>query len=448
MFFGGVSRGLSRVSEAGAPQQEITRPDREQGEKAHRFPVVLPGEKAVIFTLGSRDIESWDEASIALLNLETEEVRVLLEGGMRAQYSPTGHLVYARGGSLLAVPFDSSLLRVTGAPVQVVEGVSMSHVSGSAEFSISREGSLVYAPGRLSGADRRVVWLDRDGRTEPLIETPRTFVDVALSPDDRLLAATIAGANDTIWPWDLSRGTLTRLAAGADNMWPVWAPASDKIAFTSTRDGPFNLFWQSLDAASTAERLAPRAAGMQRAGSWTNDGKTFIFEQAEDLWAVSLDENREPWVLLESEHYEGHPKLSPNGRLLAYISDESGQYEVHLRRFPELVRQRQVSVDGGRSVFWNPNGRELFYQSGSRLMSVAIDERRGMVNLSKPTVLFDREARLSRLSAVPGYELYTVTADGQRFITIEEVRQAPPPTHLILVQNFGAELDRLVPSNP
>ena len=187
---------------------------------------------------------------------------------------------------------------------------------------------------------------------------------------------------------------------------------------------------------------------MQRAGSWTNDGKTFIFEQAEDLWAVSLDENREPWVLLESEHYEGHPKLSPNGRLLAYISDESGQYEVHLRRFPELVRQRQVSVDGGRSVFWNPNGRELFYQSGSRLMSVAIDERGGMVNLSKPTVLFDREARLSRLSAVPGYELYTVTADGQRFITIEEVRQAPPPTHLILVQNFGAELDRLVPSNP
>ena len=250
----------------------------------------------------------------------------------------------------------------------------MSHVSDSAKFSMSREGSLLYAPGRLSGPDRRVVWIDRDGRTEPLIETPRAFADVALSPDDRLLATTILGANDTIWLWELSRGTLTHLAAGADNLWPVWAVAGDKIAFTSTRDGPYNLFWQSADAAGVAKRLAPAVRAVQRAGSWTNDGKTLIFEQADDLWALSLGEHQEPRVLLDSDHHEAQPKLSPDGRLLAYVSNESGEYEVYLRRFPELDRQRQVSIDGGRPAFWNPNGRELFYRSGSRLMTVDVDE--------------------------------------------------------------------------
>jgi len=209
----------------------------------------------VVFTLASADIVSWEDADIAVMSLETGEYHVVVEGGTNARYSETGHLVYARVGSLFAVPFDLHALQVRGPPVQVLDGVSMWTSTGNAEFSLSRSGTLVYGPGTSRGEAHSVVRVDRAGRSESLIDTRRAFFDARPSPDGRLLALEIGGANRGLWVYDIARTTLTRLALGFDNESPVWTPDGKRVTFASSRSGQKNLFWRLADGSEPAKRL-------------------------------------------------------------------------------------------------------------------------------------------------------------------------------------------------
>ena len=252
----GGSAGLELVTIDGGGMEPLTTLDRDRNEKSHRFPDVLPGGRAVLFAIGTTEIESKDEGSIAVLDLETGEQRVVLKGGMSARYSPSGHVVYARAGSLFAIPFDVDRLEVTGAPIAVVDGVSMSVAAGNAEFGLSRDRALLYAPGGIEGVDRQIVWVDREGRSEPLIETTRAYAGLGFSPDGRFLAVWIVGANDSVWVHDMARGILTRVAHGSDNEGNVWTPQGDRLTFNSNRNGKYNLFWQT--------RRRERAGGASR----------------------------------------------------------------------------------------------------------------------------------------------------------------------------------------
>ena len=333
--------GLARVSAKGGDIEVLTTPAQDRREKTHRLPDVLPGAGGVLFTLGTGDIETFDDASIALLSLETGEYRVLLEGGTNPRYSTTGHLVYAHGDALYAVPFDISDLQVKGTPVPVLDGVTSSAVFGSAEFSVARDGSLIYAPGDTWGEDNRVVvWVDRRGRLQPLIDTGRRFQAPRLSPDARFLTLWIDGANASVWVYDIARDSLARIAFGFDNVSPSWTPNGSRITFRSTRNGPFDIFWQPADGSGPAESLVatPQNRGFGSAGSWSPDGTTLVFaenhpETKRDLWLLRLEGERTPEIVLQTAANEQRPVFSPDGRWIAYDSEESANSRSTWRLF-------------------------------------------------------------------------------------------------------------------
>ncbi len=422
--------GLTRVSPGDGAPTTLTIPNRDQGEKAHRYPEVLPGDVGVLFTVATGDIVSWDDASIAVLSLPAGEYQVVLEGGTYARYSATGHIVYARAGSLFAVPFDLDGLHVTGPPVRVLDGVTTSPFSGNADFCLTRDGSLIYAPGGPWSRQKRVVVVNREGRSEPLIETAGGFVDLRISPDGRQLALEIEGANESLWVYDIARTTLTRLAFGFDNQYPIWTADGGRVTFTSNRAGKYNLFWRAADGSEPAERLT-ESEYSQQAGSWSPDGSTIVFQEERpktgwDLWIHSGS----PVPFLQTRFDERLPIFSPDGRFIAYESNESGQFEIYVRPFPASDTKWQVSTGGGRFPLWSADGRELFYRRGSQMLAVGTEIGETLA-LGKPEFLFD----------VPGK--YDVMPDGKHFVIIVDGDTETPPRQLNLVLNWSQELERL-----
>jgi serine/threonine-protein kinase len=441
VFTSGAAGGLYRVSANGGEPALLAEPRREMGERTYRFPDVLPGEKAVVFTLVTTEIESFDEASIAVLSLDTGEIRTLLEGGSSARFSPTGHLVYVRAGSLLAVPFDPIALEVTGTPVRVVDGVAHWPTMGSAEFSLSREGSLLYAPGAVYGTSEQVVSVDRAGVATPLVRETSAFYHVRLSPDGRALALSIDNANMSLWVYDVGRGALTRLVSGANNWQPVWHPDGRRLTFSSDRKGVMNLFSAAADGSGEVQRLT-HGGRAQTPESWTPDGRTVAFSElsektGDDIWLLEegADVGR---PFLGTPANEGGASFSPSGRSMAYQSDESGRWEIYVCAYPGPGARRQVSIDGGTDPVWDPAGRELFYRSGNKMMAVTV-ESEPLLSFGRPRLLFESPAYHNHLKT------YDVTANGGGFVMIEGGRSLPPPTELVIVQNWSGELRQLVP---
>ena len=236
---------LQQVPDAGGTAQPLTR--LEKGDITQRWPVFLPGGKAVIFA-ASANTSSWANAQIAVQSLATGERRDLIQGGTNPRYAPSGHLVYAQGGSLMAVPFDPQRLAVTGPPVAVIERVLQSTVSGVAQYSFSSIGSVVYIPGGIQSAQSQLVWVTRNGAAQPLAAPVRAYRGPRLSPDGRRVAVAIEEQESQTWLYDLSKETLTRLTfEGSANYNSIWTPDGKRIVFNSNKEGPLNLFWQLAD---------------------------------------------------------------------------------------------------------------------------------------------------------------------------------------------------------
>ena len=433
-----VASGLSRVPASGGDLEELTSPDRARREKSHRFPHVLPDGEAVLFTLGTGDVRTFDDASIAAWSSKTSSYRVLLQGGTHPQYLPTGHLLYARDGRLFAAPFDPKELRLTGDAVPVLEGVRTSPRWGHAEFAVSENGTLAYVPGAAWGSDYRIVWVDRRGQKSPVLDTRGAYIAPRLSPSGRLLALDPDGANTRLEIFDLERGTLTPLVSGFDNVYPVWSPASDRLAFTSSREGQFNLFSVRADGGSPVERLNPSERN-QFPSSWGRELLAFTETHpgsGEDIWILSMTGDRASRAILQSGANESAPAVSPDDRWIAYTSDESGREEVYLLPAQEPGGRRQVSTEGGSAPRWRADGRELFYLQGNQMMVVEtrID---GEPQLGLPRRLFELDQGL--------LALYDVTPDGQRFVMVDASESEPPPREIILVQNWFEEVKRLAP---
>ncbi|HYV29550.1 MAG TPA: protein kinase, partial [Candidatus Binatia bacterium] len=271
----GVS-GLFQVSAAGGTPKPLTIPDGKKGEGSHRWPEILPGGKAVLFTNWGGG--SFDDARIAVQSLETGERRTLLEGGTYARYVPSGHLVYARARGLLAVPFDLKRLEVTGAPVSILEGVSMSS-TGAAQFSFSGDGSLAYVSGGLGIGERTLLWVDRKGAAQPIPAPSRGYISPRLSPDGQRLAVGIQTTTHSgVWLYDLARGTLTRLAETALVPFPFWTPDGKGLTVNLAQQGPLNLFWMAADGGAVVERLTT-SEGFQVPGSWSPNGEVLAFSE-------------------------------------------------------------------------------------------------------------------------------------------------------------------------
>ncbi len=431
--------GLSRVSAAGGQPQVLTRPNRDRREKTHRFPEVLPGGKAAIFTSATVDVASYDDARIEVLSLETGERRVLIEGGMHARYASSGHLVYARAGALSAVPFDLQRLEVTGTPVRILDGIATSPYDGAAGFAVSQAGSLVYVPGGVLKLHSTLQWVDRQGRAQLITDRRDDYhPQPRLSPDGLRLAVVLIRASNEIWILDFARDAFSRLAVGGDNNIPVWTPDGTRLIYNSNRTGVHNLYWQSADGSGSAEQLTTNA-NEQGPSSWSPDGKILTFNQHDpatgwDIWMLPIDGDRTPRPFLHERFDESLGKFSPDGRWLAYVSNETGRDEVYVRPYPGPGGKWQISNDGGSNPAWVRNGRELFYSSGDKLMSVGVTTG-ATFNVTKPRLLASQWH----------YESYDVSPDGQRFVVVSK-GPGSQASQINLVLNWTEELKRKVPT--
>lgn len=439
---------LFSVPAAGGEPKLLLKVDEKAGERFYRHPSFLPGGKAVLFTVSTEDTESYDNGRIAVLSLETGKKKVVLEGGSSARYSPSGHLVYARNGKLLAVPFNLRKLEVTGPPVQVVDGVFMSSDTGMAAFSISSDGSLVYAVGGVEGGQRVPVWVDRKGAAKALPLPPRSYLHPRLSPDQRRLAIEVEGPAHDFYAYDFSRDALTKLSFDGASHWPMWTPSGDRITFRSWKTGTMTMWWMPLDRSRPPELLT-NIGSMQSPESWSPDGRSLAYTQMDkpedgsDIYVLSLDGDRKPRPLLTSRFVEGSPKFSPNGRWLAYSSDESGRPEIYALAYPGPGPTVQISTNGGTDPVWRHDGGEIFYRSGDSMMAVTITDPVKLA-VSKPAVLWQGHY-LAGVGASCGMSgptsaNYDVTADGKRFLMIEDKAQDVVGRQLQLVPGWSVSL--------
>jgi serine/threonine-protein kinase len=390
----------------------------------------------VLFTIGTSTTEAWADGDVAVASMETGEYRTVLRGGVHARYSPSGHIIYNRAGTLYAAAFDVDRLEVTGPPMPVVPGVMSDAPGGSAEFALAQNGTLVYAPGRSRTADRQLVRIDRRGRAEPLVETPRAFGSFGLSPDGRHVAAQVMGGIGSIWLFDLAGGTPTRWTTEWDNSSPVWDPSGRQIIFASSRRSVWDLYRQSVDGGGVAERVVA-SESVKLPSSWSPDGTTVAYDERGDIFTVDVNPAAKATPFVNSRARERSAAFSPSGQWLAYASDESGQDEIYARRFPGGGGRRPISVGGGTNPVWNPDGTELFYRNGFKMMAVAIRDARNMV-VARPQMLYER--RFGRTFT----DAFAVTPDGRYFIDLDDAVAEPPPTEVVVVQHFADELRRVV----
>jgi serine/threonine-protein kinase len=439
-----ITGALSVVSAEGGAPRPLTALDPKKGEGTHRWPEFLPGGKAVLFNATAYNAQT-ATAPLVLYILKTGERRDLIQAGMHPRYAPSGHLLYTQGGTLMAAPFDPGRLQVSGAAVPVVEGVMQSGSTGATQYSFSDSGALVYIPGSGQEAEHsRLVWVDRKGTEQPIAVPAHSFLRPRVSPDGRRVAVTISESGNQIWIYDLIRETLTRLTFdGGINLDPVWTQDGKQVTFES--GSPGNVFWQPADGSGKAERLTTSANG-QVPVSWSPDGQVLAFvdlspTSGRDIWTLRLSD-RKPQVLLQTPFNEGTPTFSSDGRWLAYVSDESGRYEVYVQPYPGPGAKWQISTEGGTEPVWNPNERELFYRQGDKLMAVEVATQPAF-SAGKPRMLFERQYAPSATATSRNYD---VSPDGQRFLMVKTLEQEPPISQINVVLNWFEELKQKVPT--
>jgi len=458
---------LQQVSDAGgATPQPLTR--FEKGEVSHRWLEFLPGDKAVLF-VASRASGNWTNAQVAVQSVGTGERRNVI-GGTQPRYALSGHLLYAQAGTLMAAPFDLQRLTATGAPVPVVEDLLQSPSSGAAQYSISATGSLVYVSGDVQATQRRLVWVTRNGTEQPLAAPARSYRAPRLSPDGRRVVVNVEEQETQIWLYDLVRDTSTRWTfEGTANQFPSWTPDGKRIAFESNKEGPQNIFWQLADGSGGLERLTTSEYA-NIPTSWSPDGRLLAFIEVDpttgyDIWVLRMGDPshssgeahsagsgqlpsavpgqvRKAQPFLRTPLNESVPRFSPDGHWLAYISDESGRFEVYVQPYPGPGGKYQISAEGGTEPVWNPNGRELFYRSGDKMMAVDITTQPGFA-AGNPRMLFEGQY-VPTPGTVPNYD---VSPDGERFLMLKSTdREQAAPTQINVVLNWFEELKQKVPT--
>jgi serine/threonine-protein kinase len=432
--------GIWQVPASGGSPQEATRLDRTQGEVSHRWPQVSADGKVVLFTAWTGP--GWDEKHLEAQIGGTGGHVMLVRGASTGRYLSTGHLLYARNEKLFVVPFDLAHLSVTGPPVTLLDRPSEQAGAGEgAQFTVSDSGTLAYVRSDSRSSDRRMVWVTAGGDVQRLNSPHAAYTDPAISPDGRSVAVSIQGPTQTIWVYDLVRSTLTTLPSVGSSQSPTWTPDGVRLVYRGTRAGYRNLFWRVADGSADEERLTVTDM-LQTPATVSQDG-TMVFDQAspgtgKDIWMMRLDAGRAPQPVLKTRFNEGSPQLSPNGRWMAYRSDESGRYEIYARAFPRPGGKFQISTDGGSEPRWSRDGRELFYRNGDKMMAARISIG-STLTVGAPRPLFEGHYEVSD-TGTGGYD---VSAD-RRFLMIEWAAPQQPVTHINVVLNWFEDLKRTV----
>jgi eukaryotic-like serine/threonine-protein kinase len=409
---------IFRTSAEGGEAVPITHTDTRQ--PSHRFPEFLPDGTHFLYYVPSADMRS-----IYVADLRGGAPRRLLDADAPGAYAASRHLLFVREGKLIAQPFDPGTLALTGNPVSVADQVVAVGDSNSAGLSVSAAGPLIYRVGIAS--QRQFIWFDRSGREIGRVSEPdgagAAAANPSLSPDGRRVALNrVSGRNNDVWILDLERSLFSRFTfdPAADSM-PVWSPNGATIAFNSNRSGVYDLYEKSATGVGTDQLLL--ATPQNKAPvDWSPDGRFLLYRSPGpatgfDLWALPMSGDRKPFVVVQTNFEERDAQFSPDGKWIAYQSNESGRTEVLVQAFPGPGGKLQVSTDGGAQVRWRADGRELFYISlDGRLMAVPIHPAvdRQSLEAGAPVPLFPTRAG----GSAPGMNKqdYVVSRDGQRFL--------------------------------
>jgi len=442
--------GLSRVSAEGGASEPFTKLNPDAGDWTHRWPQWLPGRHAVLYTA----LGGLEGHNVVIETVSDGPRKVVVRGGYHGRYLPSGHLVFVRQGTLYAAPFDLDTLETTGAAVPTVEGVRANRSSAAAQFSISEDGTFLYVAGEASWLSAPIHWLSRDGTTKPLRPEPAYWEGLRFSPTgDRLTMMIHDDTQWDVWVYDWLRAALSRLTFDPGIDWrPVWTPDGRRIVFSSSRSGQRNLWWRRSDGSGDAERLT-EGENAQFAYSWHPRGRVLMFRERRpdagyDLMTLEVEGDEEtgwkpgtPAVFLSTPFDESSPMFSPDGRWLAYQSDESGRQEVYVQPFPGPGKKSQVSTGGGVEPKWSRTRPELFYGSPDGTIMVArYTVEADSFHPGQPTRWSDAAFVLRPNPG--GFDLHP---DGQRFalLSASDTQTAEAPDTVVFITNFFDELRRL-----
>ncbi|HLQ76715.1 MAG TPA: protein kinase [Terriglobia bacterium] len=426
----------------------LTTPNRELGEADHLWPRFLPGGHAVLFTIIPLNGQP-GTGQIAVYDFATRKSTIVVPSGTDAHYVPTGHLVYAAGGSLRAIRFDLGTLKTVGESKVVVPSV-LTKGLGAADFDVSDNGTLIYAPGGITdSAKRELVWVGRDGTAESLGAPLRSYQYPRLSPDGKRVVLDVRDQDNDLWIWDIRSRTLTRFTnTPALDRFPMWTPDGKYIVYVSDRNGMSAIYRQPADGGGTAELLTNATVEQQTPDLITPDGTRLLFGFKGHIMVMPLDGNRRTTPLFESQAQEFRSVLSLGQRWIAYHSNESGRMEVYVRSFSSPASGKwQVSANGGVEPWWSPKGDELFFVSTEtgQLMSVHIPS--GPAWTPGPAKIVLKDPYFWGTLAGAAAATFDISSDGLRLLMIRPTKEsnASGSTNLIVAQNWFEELKRLVP---
>ena len=441
---------LSEVSSGGGAPRPLTTLDQGTAEVTQLWPQWLPGSKAVLFT-SSGQWSSFEEADIVAFTIASEQRKTVLHGGYYARYIRSRHILYMHEGTLFLVPFDPGSLQVTGTPVPVLDGISANPGDGSAQFSLSESGTMAYVAGRSRRPLTSIEWMDRQGNFTPVREPPGDYYAPGLSPDGKRLALAINdGKRIDIWVYDLAHDTMTRLTFAGNNLSPLWTPDGQRITYrVLQKGGGTDLFWTRADGTGGTLQLTPTKA-RRFLGSWHPDGRLLIFNQVtaanSSIFTLAIGGSEkegwkpgEPQPLPGGSSFEDEPSFSPDGRWLAYRSDESGDFEIYVRSYPGPGGKWQISTAGGAVPKWSNDGKQLFYRTeDNQIMFVSYTASGDSFHADKPQ-LWSPGQFSDRLGAVN----FDLNPDGKRIVVLSvPADENPPITRITFVFNFFDELRR------
>jgi Tol biopolymer transport system component len=438
VFDGSSSDSIRWVSASGGAVHAASSFDRSKHETQHAWPHFLPDGRHFLYQASG----TGDDGAIKVGSLDSKESRELGRTDGRVEFARDGYILFPRGGTLMVQPFDPRSLKTTGDAVPFGEHLTMGGSVGF--FSSSDDGVLAYG---LEDAVQKsqLQWVDRAGRTLARIGATAQYRDLALSPDGKRVAigmGTVEGAGEDIWVLDLSRGVGSRLTFGdGNNIWPIWTPDGSRVVYCNNRGGEFRLMTRLANGQGGVDSLAHARGGQDGPSDWSGDGRYVALSRfGATSWDVSMLPQfgeRKPYDLLATPFRERDARFSPDGRWLAYSSNESGRSEVYVTSFPGPGGKWQVSTGGGEQPYWRSDGREIFYRSLDQgIMAVPI-QAGAAPDVGTPVELFKTVLEGGGFVR----NRWMPAADGQRFL-LDVPSGAPTGARFAIVTNWAEELKR------
>src|ERR1700735_671207 len=428
--------GMYAVPAAGGQPKQLTQTGSTPDDRGHLWPNVLPGKNGVIFTVWTG--RSLNDARIEVLSLSSGKRKVLIEGGTNARYIPGGHLAYARNGALFVVGFDPKRMELKGTPVPVTEGIMTGASNGDATFAVSNNGTLVFQPGTFVAYQRNLVWLDRTGKSTNIVDGVKPYSSPVISPDGKRIALTLQGSSFDVWVYDLERDTFTKASFGGDDYEPFWSPDGKMLAYSSSKSGNIQAYVKH-GVVQGDETMVTDGTAFRNLFGWTPDGRELILSRENkdtgvDIYAVTVEGDHKQRPIVATPLHQAEASISPDGKWLAYVSDESGQPEVFVQAMNDPNIRGQISSGGGRAPARARSGNELFFRAQDGLMSVKFVPGTTL-NPAKPVKLFEDKRHWS------GYD---VAADG-RFVVGVEADDKATGSQLNVILHWFEELKQSQP---